>query len=90
MEIYHVSRSTIAVAECFTSKSKIPIEEGVKLLFLAARLMGGEFKCLADKYAQDAEIRSKTVNNAIFSGMMSTSEASESAVTQNVQRKWPA
>lgn len=38
MDIYHVSRSTIAVAECFTSKSKIPIEEGVKLLFLAARL----------------------------------------------------
>ena len=70
MDIYHVSRSTIAVAECFTSKSKIPIEEGVKLLFLAARLMGGEFKCLADKYAQDAETSSRIPNCGITSGTM--------------------
>ena len=90
MEIYHVSRSTIAVAECFTSKSKIPIEEGVKLLFLAARLMGGEFKCLSDKYAQDAGNSSRTLNSAISSGTMLNSGTSASAVTQNVLKKWGA
>ena len=90
MEIHHVSRSTIAVHEQFTPGKKIPIEEGLELVFLAARLLGGEFKCLINKYAPPAAIQSKTVNNAIFSGMMSNSEASESAATQNVQRKWPA
>lgn len=90
MEIHHVSRSTIAVTEHFTPGKKIPIEEGIDLVFLAARLLGSEFQCLIDKYAPPAEIKSRTLNNAIISGTMSTSEVSESAAAQNVQRKWPA
>lgn len=90
MEIHHVSRSTIAVHEQFTPGKKIPIEDGVELVFLAARLMGGEFRCLINKYAPPAEIQSRTLNNAIFSGTMSTSEVSESAATQNALKKWPA
>lgn len=90
MEIHHVSRSTIAVTEQFTPGKKIPIEEGLELVFLAARLMGGEFRCLINKYAPPAEIKSRTLNNAISFGMTSTSEASESAATQNALKKCPA
>ena len=90
MDIYHVSRSTIAVTESFTPGKKIPIEEGIELVFLAARLMGGEFRCLIDKYARVAEISSRTLNSAISSGTMLNSGTSASAVTQNVLKKWGA
>ncbi len=90
MEIYRVSRSTIAVTETFTLGKKIPIEEGIELVFLAARLMGGEFKCLIDKYVQAAGTSSRTLNSAILSGTMLNSGTSASAVTQNALKKWGA
>lgn len=90
MEIHHVSRSTIAVTEQFTPGKKIPIEDGLELVFLAARLMGGEFRCLINKHVPPAEIQSRIPNNAISSGTMSTSAVSESAATQNALKKWPA
>lgn len=45
MDIYHVSRSTIAVTESFTSGKKMPIEEGFEVVFLAARLRSEIFPC---------------------------------------------
>ena len=45
MDIYHVSRSTIAVTESFTSGKKMPIEEGIEVVFLAARLRSEIFQC---------------------------------------------
>lgn len=92
MDIYHVSRNTISVTEEFTPGKKIPIEEGLNIVFLAARLLGGEFKCLIDKHvqlAQSVETKSRTVNTDILSGTRSNKLTSEFAATQNVLKKWP-